>query len=217
MSQKLKKIVITIKNYILSAKVELIVLLAVLIFDLVTKSVVASNLQPNQSVTWIQNFLHIYYTHNKNAAFSFDFGLGSLVGQKGVTTIFIIVTFIALLAYCVLLYLLRHRRKFLLIMIALVIAGALGNLVDRMTFGYVRDFVYIEYFGKDIAWLGGTGFAIFNMADVALVSGFMGAIIYILFMYTKDTKRLESKNKKTTTDTIECTAINIDDTTDTII
>ena len=61
----------------------------------------------------------------------------------------------------------------------------------------VRDFIRIVYFGLNIPLLGGTGFAIFNLADAFLVIGVFVFIFYILFLENKDAKRLEQQSEKT--------------------
>jgi len=182
-------------DYIKFAKIELTVLVSVLAFDLITKDIIANTLELDQSVQLIPNFIYFWYTHNKNAAFSFDFGLTEILGQNGVRIFFVVITFVAITLYFIFLYKLRFRRKFLLVMIAFVIAGAFGNLVDRIVFGYVRDFIYIHYFGLDLPLLG-TGFAIFNIADTGLVVGIIGVIVYIIFMFNKDNKRLGIKTNR---------------------
>jgi signal peptidase II len=57
---------------------------------------------------------------------------------------------------------------------ALIIAGALGNLVDRFRFGYVVDF--IEWYYRDYHW------PVFNIADSCIV---VGAVLLILFSFRK--------------------------------
>lgn len=58
---------------------------------------------------------------------------------------------------------------------ALVVGGALGNLVDRLYFGEVLDFIWLDFFPHDLF-----SFPIFNLADVAITFGFfIGAIVFI--------------------------------------
>jgi signal peptidase II len=98
------------------------------------------------------------------------------------------------------LYHLRNRKLWARIAFALIIGGAIGNLYDRMAFSMVRDFIRIVYFGMDIPFLGGTGFAIFNLADSCLVIGVIMYVVYVLFMETKDREALEKANEKTVND-----------------
>ena len=64
------------------------------------------------------------------------------------------------------------------ISLALVLAGALSNLIDRILFAYVRDFIYLKFIN----------FAVFNVADMAITIGAILIIISILFLQKKDTE-----------------------------
>lgn len=106
-------------------------------------------------------------SHNYGAAFSF------LSDTEWGRVFFIVLTFI-MLAVMIAVFLLLPERfvgfKTALVMIA---SGALGNLVDRLAFGYVRDFVWVNIFGN---W------ACCNFADFWIVFGVIWAIIDILFL-----------------------------------
>lgn len=70
----------------------------------------------------------------------------------------------------------KKKSKFITLGFALLLAGALGNLIDRIQYGYVVDF--ISYRG----WP-----AIFNIADVEIRTGFLLLLIYYLVKIRKDT------------------------------
>ena len=53
----------------------------------------------------------------------------------------------------------------------LILGGLFGNLIDRIAFGYVRDFVHLDFMS----------FPVFNVADIALTVGCICFIIYVLF------------------------------------
>lgn len=63
-----------------------------------------------------------------------------------------------------------------------MLAGAFGNFFDRLFLKGVRDFIQIVFFGLDLPWLG-SSFAIFNVADMALVAGVIIFAVYFIFMY----------------------------------
>jgi signal peptidase II len=58
-----------------------------------------------------------------------------------------------------------------------MLSGAIGNLIDRALYGYVRDFIKLDFIN----------FPIFNVADMALTIGAVVFSVYILFIY--DTKK----------------------------
>ena len=68
----------------------------------------------------------------------------------------------------------------------LILAGAVGNIVDRIALGYVRDFIYFELID----------FAVFNFADSCLTVGTIVLIIYLLFFYSKDEKSIEERKQQ---------------------
>ena len=68
----------------------------------------------------------------------------------------------------------------------MITAGAIGNVIDRFALGYVRDMVYFELID----------FAVFNFADSCLTIGTALLIIYILFMYTKESEKLHNEKKE---------------------
>ena len=178
-------------EYLKQAKIEYLVIIGAVILDLVTKGIIQATMKVGEKIVIIPNFLEFYFTYNTAAAFSFDFGLSEVLGKDGVVTVFIIVTILALILYGFILYKIRNRRLFARIAFALIIGGAIGNLYDRIAFCMVRDFIRIVYFGLNIPLLCGTGFAIFNLADAFLVIGVFMFIFYVLFLETKDSKRVE--------------------------
>lgn len=169
-------------DYIKCAKLELIVLLAALVVDLVTKAIVEHTMRVGQTVVLIPKFLQFTFIYNPLAAFGSAFGLDKLIGQTATRIIFIVITFIAVGIFGYFMVRNRGKNKVERIAFALIIAGALGNLYDRLFIGEVRDFVEIVYFGLDLGKLG-TSFAIFNIADAALVVGVILFLVYILFLH----------------------------------
>ena len=152
----------SVKQYLKISLLETIIILAVVLGDLISKSVVSKALCDGESFTLIPKFLHFTYTKNYAAAFSFDFGLSKLVGSGGVRIFFIVLTFLALGLFFYMLFSAKQGNKFYRISLALIIGGAIGNLYDRIFYGFVRDFIDVEYFGKKL--FGSYHFAIFNIA-----------------------------------------------------
>lgn len=164
------------------ARMELIVFAALLVLDLVTKQIIEATMYEGETIVLIPNFLNFTFVYNELAAFGSAFGLENLIGPQAVRVIFIIITFIALGIFGYFLWRNRGKNKLCRASLAMILAGALGNLVDRLFIGKVRDFVEIVFFGCDVPLLG-ESFAIFNIADAALVVGVILFLIYFIFMY----------------------------------
>ena len=112
----------------------------------------------------IRGFFRINYTCNDGAAFSI---------LKGKRVFFIIMTIVVV--FFIVYYLLKNKvywvEKYSLL---LIISGAVGNLIDRIMYGYVIDFLDFIIFGYD--------FPVFNIADSFITIGAIGLIISILFL-----------------------------------
>lgn len=105
----------------------------------------------------ITSFFNLVLAHNSGAAFSF------LAGAGGWQRLFFIL--VASAASAVILYLLRKHGQQTLFALALslVLGGALGNLIDRIRWGYVVDFLDFYY--------GNHHWPAFNVADMAITGG----------------------------------------------
>jgi signal peptidase II len=126
-----------------------IIVLATLSLDQLIKFLITKNLFQNQSIPIIKGIFHITLVHNRGAAF------GILKNQ---IPLFIITSLFAI----ILIYFnLKENRqsKSYSIALSLILAGALGNLVDRLFFGYVIDFLDFRI------W------PVFNVADSAITIG----------------------------------------------
>ena len=112
----------------------------------------------------IRGFFRITYTCNDGAAFSI---------LKGKRVFFIIMTIVVV--FLIVYYLLKNKvywvEKYSLL---LIISGAVGNLIDRIMYGYVIDFLDFIIFGYD--------FPVFNIADSFITIGAIGLIVSILFL-----------------------------------
>lgn len=164
--------------------------LMVLVFalDLISKWIVQNNLDVNQVIALIPNFLNITLIHNVGAAFS----LGA-TGDIGWRIFFIAISTIigfGLLAY----YIVKYKKitTWQKVIYSLIIAGALGNLVDRAfywkgTVGFdgVIDWIDFQF--------GNYHFATFNLADASLVVGVLALIVLYIIEAIKESKQ-KAKN-----------------------
>ena len=128
-----------------------------LVIDQATKLYVLANFKLHESVDVIP-FFNFTYAQNKGAAFSFLSDAGGW--QRWFFTI-IAVSISGLLIYW--LRGLHKSQKSLSIAYCLVLSGALGNLIDRLSYGFVVDFLHLYY--KTYDW------PIFNVADMAICCG----------------------------------------------
>jgi signal peptidase II len=136
--------------------------LAVILLDQLTKTLVLGEFQLGDSRT-VTPFFNLVRVHNTGAAFSFLAGASGwqrwfFVGLGAAAALFIV-------------WMLRsHGGQHLFgWALALILGGALGNVVDRLLHGYVVDFIQVHYRG----WY----FPSFNVADSAIT---LGAILLIL-------------------------------------
>jgi signal peptidase II len=150
-------------------KTKFVTLLIILIFflDQLTKRVIDQALTLKQSITILPNILYFTKAYNTGASFSI------LQGQQWFFILFAFLVIIAIIYYYKKIPI--NNRLF----IAFILAGTIGNLVDRLQYGYVIDFIDFKI------W------PVFNIADTAVCIGAAGLIYYIL----KDDKS-KNKNKK---------------------
>lgn len=135
-------------------------IIIILLIDQISKIIVMNTISLNKSIDIIKNFFKLTYTHNDGAAF----------GIFGGRTLFILLVSFFVLAY-LLFELFRNKKSNTTVDlgITLIIGGLLGNLIDRLYFGYVRDFLDFKIFNYD--------FAIFNIGDTAIV---LGAALFLI-------------------------------------
>ena len=145
--------------------------------DLWLKAWAAGNLQNNPPRTLIYGLLGLRYTENTGMVFGFLSGNDWTVWVASIMTV---VVMIVLLIYY---YKLPTEKKSWLIRIPLIMvfAGAVGNLFDRITIGAVRDMIEFLFMN----------FAIFNLADVFIVTGTISWVIFEIFIVKVHTDEKE--------------------------
>ena len=126
--------------------------LIIFIIDQLVKLFIWFSLDLNTSITVVKNFFYISNVHNYGAAFSILYGNRIFL---------VIVSFFALVFVY---YFMLKNKKFNwidIIIYSLLIGGILGNLFDRIIYGYVVDYLDFVIFGYN--------FPIFNIADISIV------------------------------------------------
>ena len=128
-------------------------------FDQVVKSAVRARLELHESMEIVPGFLDLTRVHNYGAAF----GLLNAADFPLKTVLLVVIATLALAALAWYGLTLPREQRLARAGLALIVAGAAGNLIDRVRFGYVVDFV-------DAYW-GGWHFWAFNVADAAITVG----------------------------------------------
>ena len=130
--------------------------LIVILVDQFTKTLILGMFEPNDSHT-VTSFFNLVRVHNTGAAFSFLAGAGGwqrwfFVGLGALAAVFI-------------LWMLRRHggQRLFSLALALILGGAVGNVIDRLLHGYVVDFIQVHYAGHY--------FPSFNAADSAITLG----------------------------------------------
>ncbi|MBA4494224.1 signal peptidase II [Paenactinomyces guangxiensis] len=147
--------------------------LIILIADQWTKWLVVKHMSLFQSIPVIDEFFHITSHRNRGAAF------GILENQQW---LFITITFIVIMIILYYLWQLKSERPWMSFSFALILGGAVGNLIDRIKTGEVVDFLDFRF--------GTYNFPIFNVADSAIVVG-----VCILVLITLFSSEVESNEK----------------------
>lgn len=122
--------------------------------DLFLKEFFSHLLSLGESIVVIEGFFNFTLVHNKGAAFGFFKGLGWFFVALAVLTSAFIFIYLALY---------REQEKLISWSLVFILAGALGNMVDRIRFNHVVD--YLDFYFRDYHW------PVFNLADVAINVG----------------------------------------------
>jgi signal peptidase II len=153
-------------------RLPLIITLAILALDQATKLFIDSHLARYQSVTVIRNFFDITYVRNKGAAF------GIFADSAVRLPFFIGISVLAAAAILWYLARLSEEQTLLRISLSLILAGALGNLIDRARLGEVIDFLDVHW--HQYHWPA------FNVADSAIT---VGVGLWLLDLWLEERRR----------------------------
>lgn len=158
------------KKYLKFALIEIIFVAIVIAIDLITKLTIYEKALNGGKITLIKGVLSFVAVQNTGASFG-------MFGDK--TIILTIVSAVSAAGLLVFLICsIKERNPLLRISLVLIIGGAIGNLIDRIALGYVRDFIFVDLIN----------FAVFNVADSALTIGTILLIVYVLFYYKQKEK-----------------------------
>jgi len=152
----------------MSGRIQAIVAVTVVLADQLVKAMVRSRLALHETVTVIPGFFDLTRVHNTGAAYGFLNG----VDFPFKTALLAGVAMTALIGLGVYSASLDQKQMWTRAGLTLVIGGAAGNLIDRITAGYVLDFVDL--------YRGDWHFWAFNVADSAITIGVVLMILELL-------------------------------------
>ena len=144
-------------------------ILFLFVADQVTKALIAHNIILNTSKQIIPGFFHLVHIRNKGAIFGF-------FSQSGNRFVFLLLTLASLVALSLVVYYFfkaSPNERWLKISLSLIIAGALGNFIDRIFKGYVIDFLDVS--------INGWHWPSFNLADSCISIGAVLLVYVFLF------------------------------------
>jgi len=130
--------------------------------DQITKYLTVQNLALFETKEIIPNFLSFTYIQNEGAAWSL---------LEGKMWFFYIITLIVIVFLLYYLYTEGRKNKILGIILSVILAGTIGNFIDRVLFQYVVDMIKLEFIN----------FPIFNVADILLTIGVATLLFYTVY------------------------------------
>lgn len=152
-----------------------------IVLDIVTK-IIFGNVFANrtEAIVVIPDFFDFTYLKNTGAAY------GMLGGH---TWLLILVSIAFMVGFVIYDILNKSNNKWYLWGVSLILGGAIGNFIDRIFLGYVRDFISIKLFSF-----------VFNLADLFITIGVICFVIYIIVDCVNDIKNKKEKRDGNTED-----------------
>ncbi len=146
----------------------------ILIIDQISKILCDMFLELNKPVIVIDNFFNLNYVQNEGAAWSILSGKRIILIVIGVIALYFLNLFIKDF----------KENKKNIIAFGLLLGGTLGNLLDRVFLGYVRDFLDFRIFGYN--------YPVFNIGDIGIV---LGALLLIIASINGEDNGISSRRK----------------------
>ncbi len=175
-----------IKKANLNLVIQIFLFLILVVIDQVTKKLAIAYLLGHEDVKIIGDSVVLHYLQNYGAAF------GILQNKPWAFFVLTTVVFIILVMLIIFIHLSlkkycrtctdKYRSTtfsnmiFINYIFTVLAAGAVGNLIDRIAYGYVVDFIYFKFID----------FPIFNIADICVTSSAFTLVIFFIFFYKED-------------------------------
>lgn len=132
-----------------------------IVIDIVIKLIISNNLILNQSISVINNFFYITYVKNTGVAWSILSGKINLI---------IVITLAIIMLLIIYIFNKKSYSVLEIISYSMLLSGSIGNLIDRIIYGYVIDYLDFNILGYD--------YPIFNFADICIVIGIILILIF---------------------------------------
>jgi len=166
----------------ISKIVYIVVFVIAVAIDQITKSIAKTMLDPGEYVNVIGDIFQFTYTENYGAAFG-------MMQNKQILFYFITALVILLIVYFIVKMPTDSKYVPIGIVLSVVMAGAVGNLIDRLFHTYVVDFIYFRPID----------FPVFNVADIYVTVGVILFGILVIFVYRdRDFDFLDPRKKNET-------------------
>lgn len=147
-----------------------IMIILIIAFDQITKYFASLKLADGSVAKFIPGVVQFKYAENTGMAFSM---------LSGARWVFIALTVVVCVGVFYYLFSNRCKSLWLYWSLGVILSGGIGNLIDRIRFGYVVDFIEPTF----------VNFAIFNIADCAVTCGAVVLVGYLLYDAFKDVKK----------------------------
>lgn len=148
----------------------MIMIVLIIAFDQITKYFASLKLADGSVAKFIPGVVQFKYAENTGMAFSM---------LSGARWVFIALTVVVCVGVFYYLFSNRCKSLWLYWSLGVILSGGIGNLIDRIRFGYVVDFIEPTF----------VNFAIFNIADCAVTCGAVVLVGYMLYDAFKDVKK----------------------------
>lgn len=172
MRRKIKRGPLLLKNREIIYSVACVLLM----IDQVVKLLVRSNISLMDEIIVIPNFFSLYYIENTGAAFSI------FSGAVVILIVFSLLVLAFLHFYMISDNTMSYLRK---VGLGVIIGGIIGNLVDRILYGAVIDYLSFQFFGYH--------FPVFNIADIGITVGFL---ILVIDVFRSDVHEFRNRSNR---------------------
>jgi signal peptidase II len=155
--------------------IDAVIICLLIVADQYTKALAVVMLKDKPAIPIISGILEFNYLENRGAAF------GMMQNQK-IFFIFVAVIILGCIIYMLVKAPAQKKYMILHILLVFIAAGAIGNMIDRLSLNYVVDFIYIK----------AINFPIFNVADIYVTVSTILLAIVLIFVYKDDDLRFMS-------------------------